>query len=32
MTKLIVMLTYDDETVSKAREIFDTCKDLPVEY
>lgn len=32
MTKLVVMLTYNDETVSNAYEIFDQCKDLPVEY
>jgi hypothetical protein len=32
MTKLIVMLTYDDETVRNASLIFRACKDLPVEY
>ncbi len=29
--KIIIMLTYDDKTVSNALEIFDQCKDLPVE-
>jgi hypothetical protein len=29
--KMIVMLTYNDKTVSNALEIFDQCKDLPVE-
>ena len=29
--KMIVMLTYDDKTVSNALEIFDQCKELPVE-
>jgi len=30
--KIIVMLTYNDKTVSNALEAFDQCKDLPVEY
>jgi len=30
--KIIVMLTYHDETVPNALEIFDQCKDLPVKY
>ena len=29
--KMIIMLTYDDKTVSNALEIFDQCKELPVE-
>lgn len=32
MSKLIVMLTYNDETVSNAKELFDLCKDLPVDF
>lgn len=32
MSKLIVMLTYNDETVKNARRVFDDCKDLPVEF
>ena len=30
--KLIVMLTNNDETVENANEIFESCKDLEVEY
>lgn len=30
--KLIAMLTYNDETVKDALEIFDLCADLPCEY
>lgn len=29
--KMIIMLTYNDKTVSSALEIFDQCKELPVE-
>lgn len=29
--KLVVMLTYDDVTVKNAYEVFDSCKDLPVQ-
>ena len=29
--KLIIMLTYNDKTVSNALEVFDQCKELPVE-
>lgn len=32
MTKLIVMLTYNDETVANAKEVFDSCKDLAVDF
>lgn len=32
MSKLIVMLTQNDETVSNSKEIFASCKDLPVEF
>jgi hypothetical protein len=32
MSKLIVMLTYNDETVKDAKEIFNSCRDLPVEF
>ena len=31
MPKLIVMLTYHDQTVPNAVEIFEDCKHLPVE-
>jgi len=30
--KIIIMLTYNDKTVSNALEVFDQCKDLPVKY
>lgn len=30
--KLIVMLTQNDVTVENAREVFDSCKDLPVDF
>lgn len=30
-SKLIVMLTYNDKTVSNATEIFNSCKDLPID-
>ncbi len=30
--KLIVMLTHNDQTVTDAIEIFDACKDLPVQH
>jgi len=29
--KMIIMLTYNDKTVSNALEVFDQCKELPVE-
>jgi hypothetical protein len=32
MSKLIVMLTYNDETVKNAKEVFGSCKDLPVDF
>lgn len=32
MSELIVMLTYNDETVSNAKEVFKDCKDLPVKF
>lgn len=32
MSKLIVMLTYNDETVENARKVFASCRDLPVEF
>lgn len=32
MAHLIVMLTRNDLTVSNAKEVFDSCKDLPVEF
>lgn len=31
-SKLIVMLTHNDVTVENAHDIFDSCKDLPVEF
>lgn len=31
-SELIVMLTQNDITVTNAREVFDSCKDLPVRY
>jgi len=31
-SNLIVMLTYNDRTVSNAYDLFDQCKDLPVQY
>ncbi len=30
--RIIVMLTNNDQTVKEAIEIFDTCKDLPIQY
>ena len=30
--KIIVMLTYNDRTVEHALEVFESCKDLPVEF
>jgi hypothetical protein len=30
LDKLIVMLTYNDVTVQNAREVFESCRDLPV--
>jgi hypothetical protein len=32
MSKLIVMLTHNDETVKNAKEIFNECKDLAVDF
>ena len=32
MSELIVMLTHNDETVQNAKEIFLSCKDLPVTF
>lgn len=32
MSELIVMLTHNDETVKNAREVFLSCKDLPVKF
>lgn len=32
MSELIVMLTYNDVTVSNAQKVFDECKELPVTY
>jgi hypothetical protein len=32
MSKLIVMLTFNDETVKNAKEVFSSCKDLPVKF
>lgn len=31
-SKIIIMLTHNDQTVKNAIEIFDSCKDLPVEF
>ena len=31
-SKVIIMLTYNDKTVQNAFEVFETCKDLPVEF
>lgn len=31
LDKLIVMLTHNDQTVENAQDIFDQCKDLPIE-
>jgi hypothetical protein len=30
--KIIVMLTHNDKTVKDAKEVFESCKDLPVKY
>ena len=32
MSELIVMLTHNDETVQNAKEVFLSCKDLPVKF
>lgn len=32
MSELIVMLTHNDETVKNAKEVFLSCKDLPVKF
>jgi len=32
MSELIVMLTHNDETVQNAKDIFISCKDLPVKF
>ena len=31
-SNLIVMLTHNDKTVHNALEVFESCKDLPVNY
>ena len=31
-TKMIVMLTYNDKTVKNALELFEECKNIPIEY
>ena len=31
-SKIIVMLTHNDQTVKDALEIFEQCKDLPVDF
>ncbi len=31
-SKIIIMLTYDDKTVGNALEIFEECKNLPVDF
>lgn len=31
-SEIIVMLTYNDYTVTNAKQVFDTCVDLPVKY
>lgn len=31
-SNLIVMLTHDDKTVKNAREVFESCKDIPVSF
>lgn len=31
-SKLIVMLTHNDKTVTNALEVFESCKDLPVDF
>jgi hypothetical protein len=32
MSELVVMLTYNDETVKNAKEVFISCRDLPVKF
>ncbi len=31
-SKIIIMLTHNDRTVKNAQEVFDSCKDLPVDF
>ncbi len=31
-SKIIIMLTHDDKTVKNALEVFESCKDLPVQF
>ena len=31
-SRIIIMLTYNDKTVKNALEVFEQCKDLPVDY
>ena len=31
-SKIIIMLTHNDQTVKNALEVFDSCKDLPVDF
>lgn len=31
-SKIIIMLTHNDKTVKNAQEVFDSCKDLPVDF
>ena len=31
-SKIIIMLTHNDKTVKNALEVFDSCKDLPVDF
>lgn len=31
-SKIIIMLTHNDQTVKNAKEIFENCKDLPIEF
>lgn len=31
-SKIIIMLTHNDKTVKNAQEVFEACKDLPIEY
>lgn len=31
-SKIIIMLTHNDMTVKNAQEVFDSCKDLPVDF
>ena len=31
-SKIIIMLTHNDKTVENAREVFEECKDLPIQF